>query len=62
MKFVSAEWVDDADGGKAIKATGDDGKEYWIGSVASDVPPWPEYMEAVRAGEKTIAGDPPEEK
>lgn len=61
MQYISAEWVDDGFGGKVIVAAGDNGKVYSVGPIASDVPPWPEYMEAVRAGEKTIAGDPPPE-
>lgn len=45
MKYVSAHWVTSATGAApTIKATGDDGVEYFIPSEDSDVPPWPEYL------------------
>ena len=45
MEYVSAEWIDDGMGGQIIKAIGDDGNEYWVPSVDSDVPPWPQFIE-----------------
>jgi hypothetical protein len=54
-RYVSAEWMDDGMGGKVIKAIGDDDKEYWIASIDSDVPPWPQYL----AVGGQIAGEPP---
>lgn len=44
-KYVSAQWMKSAFGGlDTIKAIGDDGVEYFIGSEASDVPPWPQFL------------------
>jgi hypothetical protein len=53
MKYVSAEWVDNPMGSPNIKAVGDDGKEYWIPSVDTDVPPWPEFL-----AEGNVVADP----
>jgi hypothetical protein len=45
MQFVSAEWVHDEEFNTyMIKATGDDGSVWWIGSPDSDVPPWPRFL------------------
>lgn len=44
--YVSAEWVNFDDGIRVIKAIGDDGKEYWVPELMSDVPPWPEFLAA----------------
>lgn len=45
MKFVSAQYVKGLYGTRdSIKATSDDGKEYFIPSVQSDVAPWPEFL------------------
>jgi hypothetical protein len=61
-EYVSAEWVhDETMGTYTIKAIGDDDSVWWIGSVNSDVPPWPAYMEEVKAGTKQIAGTAPPE-
>lgn len=54
--YVAAEWVTDADGGKIIKAEGDDGKIYYVPSLDSTVPPWPRYV--AEGGE--VKGEPPE--
>jgi len=45
MKFVEAEWVEVEFGDRVIKATGDDGSIWYVQSVDSDVPPWPEFLE-----------------
>jgi hypothetical protein len=59
MKYVSAEWVhDEVLDTYTIKATGDDGVTYWLGSIDSDVPPWPEFL--AEGGTVTGSG-PPEE-
>lgn len=58
MKIVSAEWVHEPDFNSwTIKATLENGDVFWIPSANSDVPPWPEYLEA--GG--TISGEPPPE-
>ena len=46
MKYVSAEYVPSTMEGDPpmIKAIGDDGIEYWIPSIDTDVPPWPEFL------------------
>jgi hypothetical protein len=46
MKYVSAQYVESPiPGGQSnIKAIGDDGNEYWIPSIDTDVPPWPEFI------------------
>lgn len=57
-KFVSAEWVTDpVMNTTSIKAIGDDDSVWWIGSVDSDVPPWPEFIE--EHGIAAITGVPP---
>lgn len=58
-KFVSAQWQAPTFPGAEpnIKAIGDDGLEYLIPSMESDVPPWPEYL--ADGGEVAPAeGDP----
>lgn len=56
QKYVSAEWIhDEVFNTYTIKATGDNGEIYWLGSDKSDVPPWPEYL--TEGG--TISGTPP---
>ena len=60
MKFVSAEWVHDEQmGTHVIKAIGDDGQTYWVPSINTDVPPWPEFLE--EKGVAAITGEPPPE-
>lgn len=61
MKYVKAEWVTPAMEGAApmIKATGDDGVEYWIPDENTDVPPWPEF---VKEGGKIAPAAEPEAK
>jgi len=56
MQYVSAEWVDDGLGGKVIKATGDDGSTWYVPSLNSDVPPWPQFL--AEGGEVTGTGPP----
>jgi len=53
-KFVSAQWRAAVFPAEAvIEAIGDDGETYFIPSMDSDVPPWPQYLadggEVVRA-------------
>lgn len=55
-RYVSAEWIDDGLGGFVIKATGDDGVTYWVPSIDTDVPPWPQYLED--GGQVTGTGPP----
>lgn len=45
-KFVSARWTPwtFGDPDPTIIAIGDDGLEYTIPSMNSDVPPWPQYL------------------
>jgi hypothetical protein len=44
-KFVSAKWQMPIPGQEpTIKAVGDDGLEYFLPSVNSDVPPWPQFI------------------
>lgn len=57
MKFISAEWVDDATGGKIIRAVGDDDSVWWVPVINSDVPPWPEFI--AEYGEAAVTGEPP---
>ena len=52
--YVSAEWIEDPAGTRSIKAIGDDGQEYWIPSVDTDVPPWPEFLKT-EAGRQFVA-------
>lgn len=58
-KFVSAEWLPPSLPGfpQMIKAIGDDGNEYFIPSMDSDVPPWPQYL----ADGGIVEGDGPTE-
>jgi len=44
MKFISAQWAYDALGGKQIRALDEDGKEHFVPSETTDVPPWPQYI------------------
>jgi len=47
MKYVSAQRMPSETGDEfngPIKAIGDDGLVYWVSSITSDVPPWPEYL------------------
>lgn len=45
MKYVEAEWIPNEEfGGGIIKATGDDGIIYWVPSMETDVPPFPEFL------------------
>lgn len=61
-EYVSAEWVvDELTGDRSIRAVTDEGRIDFVPGILSDVPPWPEYMEAVRAGTKAITGEPPPE-
>jgi hypothetical protein len=53
MQYISAEWVEVA-GGRSIKAIGDDGNEYWVSAIDSDVPPWPAFLET-EAGKAFVA-------
>jgi hypothetical protein len=44
-KYVSAQWTKPMPPVQpTIKAIGDDGLEYFIPSMDSDVPPWPQYL------------------
>ena len=46
MIYVSAEWVEDPSmGTRVIKAIGDDGSEWFVPSIDTDVPPWPEFLQ-----------------
>jgi hypothetical protein len=57
MEFVSAEWVHDEEFNTyQIKATGDDGSVWWLNSIDSDVPPWPQYL--AEGGTVTGTGPP----
>ena len=60
MKYIKAEWIEPPYEGApyTLKATGDDGVEYFIGSPDSDVPPWPQFL--ADGGE--IEGEPPPPK
>jgi uncharacterized membrane protein len=59
MEYVSAEWVtDERMGTRLIRATGNDGSIWWISSVDSDVPPWPQFLET-EAGQAFAAQEPP---
>jgi hypothetical protein len=56
-KYVSAEWLrDEITGTYTIKAIGDDGSEWWIPSIDTDVPPWPDFLR--EGGEVTGLGPP----
>lgn len=46
MKFVKAQWLEPTfpGGDRIIKATGDDGSEWFVPSETSDVPPWPDFL------------------
>jgi hypothetical protein len=60
-KFVSAEWQhDELMDTYSIKATGDDGLTYWIPSLDTDVPPWPDYL--AEGGVVTGMGPPAEKE
>jgi len=57
MQYVSAEWVhDETTDTWMIMATGDDGQTYWVPSLDTDVPPWPEFLD--KGGEVTGLGPP----
>jgi len=59
-KYVSAEWVhDETMDTYTIRATGDDGETYWVPSLDSDVPPWPEF---IRDGGEVTGLGPPQSK
>jgi hypothetical protein len=60
MEYVSAEWVEGLPGAPpVIKAIGDDGQEYWIPSITTDVPPWPAFLQSA-AGKAFLEKAPPE--
>lgn len=47
MEYVSAKWINPPAGmvgNPTILALGDDGIEYSIPSIDTDVPPWPQYL------------------
>lgn len=44
-KYLSAQWAQTPGGQPNIRATGDDGCEYWIPSEGTDVSPWPQFLE-----------------
>lgn len=60
-EYVSAEWVPSVIPGDRpmIKAIGDDGLEYFIPEVTTDVPPWPEFLQSA-AGKAFLEMAPPE--
>jgi len=60
MKYVSAQWMPPAFPGAQpmIKAIGDDGLEYFVPDPATDVPPWPQFLE--EGGTIKDADAPPE--
>lgn len=60
--YVSAEWNDPGIPGMKpnIKAIGDDGLEYFVPDIKTDVPPWPDFLES-EAGKAFLATTPPEE-
>lgn len=61
MKYISAEYVANPLGGPpSIKAIGDDGQEYWIPDIHTDVPPFPEFLET-EEGKTFLAKTPPDD-
>jgi hypothetical protein len=59
-EYVSAEWLEPTfpGGDPVIKAIGDDGLEYFVPSVTTDVPPWPKFLESA-AGKAFLETAPP---
>lgn len=48
MQYVSAEWVVVSEAVPPyaiIKAVADNGSVWWVSSIDSDVPPWPQFLE-----------------
>lgn len=56
MEYVSAKWIDTADGKRIIEALGDDGVTYWVPEADTDVPPWPDFLK--KQGLRAIKAPP----
>jgi hypothetical protein len=59
MEYVSAEWFVSEEGGRSIKAIGDDGSEWWVMDAMCDIPPWPQFL-VTEAGKTFLAMEAPD--
>ena len=57
--YVSAEWFVTEEGKPLIKAIGNDDSVWWVPSVDTDVPPWPQFLET-EAGKAFLAKEKPD--